>query len=216
MSCWKGGLEVRDEASNDSRSAVPQSRLPAAAACRAQWPYERTATLPLPGLWRLVRRDRGHAALPAADPARGDRARPAARHAAGQSASGRGGERPQLRDDQPLATSGRTPCRGAHPGARARLTALHPGGRRILVLRPQKDGAGPVSDPPSDGVAAAVKAPAPAGQASQASQASQAAPRWGCLVIDRASRFVVAHASGPPEDELAARVFAQTKQRSAG
>jgi len=65
-------------------------------------------------------------------------------------------------------------------------------------------------------VAAAVKAPAPAGQASQASQASQAGPRWGCLVIDRASRFVVAHASGPREEELAARVFAQTKQRSAG
>jgi IS1 family transposase len=38
--------------------------------------------------------------------------------------------------------------------------------------------------------------------------------RWGCLVIDRASRFVVAHASGPREEELAARVFAQTKQRS--
>jgi IS1 family transposase len=36
------------------------------------------------------------------------------------------------------------------------------------------------------------------------------------LVIDRASRFVVAHASGPREEELAARVFAQTKQRSAG
>jgi len=35
-------------------------------------------------------------------------------------------------------------------------------------------------------------------------------------VIDRASRFVVAHASGPREEELAARVFAQTKQRSAG
>ena len=62
-------------------------------------------------------------------------------------------------------------------------------------------------------MAAAVKAPAPAGQASQASQAG---PRWGCLVIDRASRFVVAHASGPREEELAARVLAQTKQRSAG
>jgi len=35
-------------------------------------------------------------------------------------------------------------------------------------------------------------------------------------VIDRASRFVVAHASGPREEELAARVFAQTKRRSAG
>jgi IS1 family transposase len=40
--------------------------------------------------------------------------------------------------------------------------------------------------------------------------------RWGCLVIDRASRFVVAHASGPREEDLAARVFAQTKRRSAG
>ncbi|HEY7834321.1 MAG TPA: hypothetical protein VIG30_12170 [Ktedonobacterales bacterium] len=35
-------------------------------------------------------------------------------------------------------------------------------------------------------------------------------------MIDRASRFVVAHASGPREEELAARVFAQTKQHSAG
>ncbi len=46
--------------------------------------------------------------------------------------------------------------------------------------------------------------------------AGQAGQRWGCLVIDRASRFVVAHASGRHEEELAARVFAQTKQRSAG
>jgi hypothetical protein len=38
---------------------------------------------------------------------------------------------------------------------------------------------------------------------------------WDCLVIDRASRFAVAHASGPRDEELAARVFAQTKQRSA-
>jgi len=35
-------------------------------------------------------------------------------------------------------------------------------------------------------------------------------------VIDRASRFVVAHASGPREEHLAARVFAQTKQCSVG
>lgn len=40
--------------------------------------------------------------------------------------------------------------------------------------------------------------------------------RWGCLVIDRASRFVVAHASGPREETLAAQVIAQTKQRSGG
>jgi IS1 family transposase len=46
--------------------------------------------------------------------------------------------------------------------------------------------------------------------------AGQAGQRWGCLVIERASRFVVAHASGPREEGLAARVFAQTKQRSAG
>jgi IS1 family transposase len=56
-------------------------------------------------------------------------------------------------------------------------------------------------------VAAALTAPPDAGQAGQ---------RWGCLVIDRASRLVVAHASGPREEELAVRVFAQTKQRSAG
>ena len=47
-------------------------------------------------------------------------------------------------------------------------------------------------------------------------EAAVAGQRWGCLVIDRRSRFVVAHASGPHEAELAARVFAQTKQRSAG
>lgn len=35
-------------------------------------------------------------------------------------------------------------------------------------------------------------------------------------MIDRASRFVVAHASGPREEALAARVFAQTKRRSRG
>jgi IS1 family transposase len=46
--------------------------------------------------------------------------------------------------------------------------------------------------------------------------AEPAGPRWGCLVIDRASRFVVAHASGPRQEHLAAQVFAQTKQRSAG
>jgi hypothetical protein len=46
--------------------------------------------------------------------------------------------------------------------------------------------------------------------------ADQAGRRWGCLVIDRASRFVVAHASGPREEALAARVFAQTKRRSRG
>src|SRR5260221_7895536 len=126
MSCWKGGSEVRHEASNDSRSAVPQSRLPAAA-CRAQWPYERTATLPLPGLWRLVRRDRGHAALPAADPARGERARPAARHAAEAFARGRGGERAPILDALPVGPSGRTPCRGAPPGGRALLPTLPPG-----------------------------------------------------------------------------------------
>ncbi len=49
-----------------------------------------------------------------------------------------------------------------------------------------------------------------------AAQAGPVGQRWGCLVIDRASRFVVAHASGPREEELAARVFAQIKQRSRG
>ena len=55
-----------------------------------------------------------------------------------------------------------------------------------------------------------MKAPAAAGEAGQAGQ------RWGGLVIERASRFVVAHASGPREEALAARVFAQPKARSAG
>src|SRR5258707_4861183 len=212
MSCWEGGSEVRHDAPNDSLSALPQSRLPAAA-CRAQWAYERASTLSLPGLRRLVRRDAGHTALPVAHPTRGDRPRPADRHAAGQPAGGRGDHRAQLRDDQPLAAPGRAPCRGAHAGASARSAPLHPRSRRILVLRPQKDGSGAASDPAPDGVASAVRAPAGAGEAEQAGPAGQ---RWGCLVIDRASRFVVAHASGPREEELAARVFAQTKQRSAG
>jgi len=55
-----------------------------------------------------------------------------------------------------------------------------------------------------------------AGEAGRGNRAGQVGQRWGCLVIDRASRFVVAHASGPREEELAARVFAQTKERSAG
>ena len=40
--------------------------------------------------------------------------------------------------------------------------------------------------------------------------------RWGCLVIDRASRFVVAHASGPRDEALAERAVRQTQVRSAG
>lgn len=40
--------------------------------------------------------------------------------------------------------------------------------------------------------------------------------RWGCLVIDRASRFVVAAASGPEEAGLVVRAVRQTYQRSAG
>src|SRR5258708_2694384 len=166
MKCRKGGSEVKTDASNDSLSPLPQSRLPAAA-CRAQWAYERTSTLSLPALWWLVRRDRGHPPLPAADPTRGDRQSLAARHAGGQPAGGGGGPGVQLRDDWPLAAPGRPPRRGAHPGAGARPAPLHPGGRRILVLRPQKDGAGTVCDPPSDGVAAALTAPASAGEAGE-------------------------------------------------
>jgi IS1 family transposase len=40
--------------------------------------------------------------------------------------------------------------------------------------------------------------------------------RWGCLVIDRASRFVVAHAIGPRDEALAERAVWQTQVRSAG
>jgi IS1 family transposase len=40
--------------------------------------------------------------------------------------------------------------------------------------------------------------------------------RWGCLVIDRASRFVVAHASGPRDETLATRAIQQANQRSGG
>jgi IS1 family transposase len=61
-----------------------------------------------------------------------------------------------------------------------------------------------------------VKVPAGVEPAGPAGPAEPAGPRWGCLVIDRASRFVVAHASGLRAETLAARVFAQTKQRSAG
>lgn len=40
--------------------------------------------------------------------------------------------------------------------------------------------------------------------------------RWGCLVIDRASRFVVAQASGPRIEALAQEVAQQVYLRSAG
>ena len=39
-------------------------------------------------------------------------------------------------------------------------------------------------------------------------------PRWGCLSQDRASRFVVAWAFGPTEDELAPEVVRLTRQRT--
>jgi IS1 family transposase len=38
--------------------------------------------------------------------------------------------------------------------------------------------------------------------------------RWGCLVLDRASRFVVAYATGRIGDELVARAVAQTAART--
>jgi hypothetical protein len=40
--------------------------------------------------------------------------------------------------------------------------------------------------------------------------------RRGCLVIDRASRFVVAYASGPREEALALQAVRQAHQRAAG
>src|SRR5262249_8118302 len=62
----EGGSEVRHDAPNDSLSALLQSGLPASP-CRAQWAYERASALSLFELRCLVRRDAGHAALPAAD-----------------------------------------------------------------------------------------------------------------------------------------------------
>jgi len=38
--------------------------------------------------------------------------------------------------------------------------------------------------------------------------------RWGCLVLDRASRFVVAYATGRIGEDLVAQAVAQTAQRS--
>src|SRR5262249_17162396 len=40
--------------------------------------------------------------------------------------------------------------------------------------------------------------------------------RWGCMRVDRASRFVVGWASGPREETLAETVVAPTGQRTAG
>jgi IS1 family transposase len=41
-------------------------------------------------------------------------------------------------------------------------------------------------------------------------------PRWGCLSQDRASRFIVAWASGPREAALAEAVVQTTRRRTAG
>jgi IS1 family transposase len=40
--------------------------------------------------------------------------------------------------------------------------------------------------------------------------------RWGCLILDRPSRFVVAHATGPRVGELAERAIGQAHARSRG
>jgi IS1 family transposase len=40
--------------------------------------------------------------------------------------------------------------------------------------------------------------------------------RWGCLIVDRPSRFVAAHATGPRVGELAERAVRQVHARSAG
>jgi IS1 family transposase len=40
--------------------------------------------------------------------------------------------------------------------------------------------------------------------------------RWGCLIVDRASRFVVAHATGPRGGDLAEAAIRQARARSAG
>ena len=40
--------------------------------------------------------------------------------------------------------------------------------------------------------------------------------RWGCLIVDRPSRFVAAHAAGPRVGELAERAVRQVHARSGG
>ena len=40
--------------------------------------------------------------------------------------------------------------------------------------------------------------------------------RWGCLIVDRPTRFVAAHATGPRVGDLAARAIGQAQGRSAG
>jgi IS1 family transposase len=40
--------------------------------------------------------------------------------------------------------------------------------------------------------------------------------RWGCLIVDRPSRFVVAHATGPRAGELAERAIGVAYRRSGG
>lgn len=41
-------------------------------------------------------------------------------------------------------------------------------------------------------------------------------PRWGCLSLDRPSRFVAAWGFGPSEDDAAPGVVGRTRQRTAG
>jgi len=47
-------------------------------------------------------------------------------------------------------------------------------------------------------------------------EGSEAGPRWGCLSLHRASRFVVAFSARASEEEAAAEVVPQTRERTAG
>lgn len=66
----------------------------------------------------------------------------------------------------------------------------------------------------SSGPSSAKRGPSTAGPTGPAAQ--EQGERWGCLSQNRASRLVVAWASGPREAPLAEAVVRQTRQRTKG
>src|SRR5207245_5332737 len=108
----------------------------------------------------------------------------------------RGADRPQLRHHRRV-----DPAPGGARGGGDRRVGPRPqslGGRdrRVLVVRRQKGGraqpAGP-GDPPA---------------------AEEKGERWGAMSVERASRFVVAWASGPRDERLAQVIVTKTRDRT--
>src|SRR4029079_19088483 len=95
--------------------------------------------------------------------------------------------------DRPLAAPGGAARGGAGDSAGPRPGALDRGDRRVLVVRQKQDEHRVAGDPPSVG------------------------DRWGCLIQDRASRMIVAHASSAAHSAaLAAEAVALVQARTGG